>query len=89
MSLNVKATALTGAFFWGAGVFIITWWLIGFEGASGEVTWLGRMYRGYTVSPAGSIIGLAWGFIDGLVSGAIIAWLYNFFSARLEDSPKQ
>jgi len=71
------------------GVFIITWWLIGFEGATGEVTWLGRMYRGYTVSPQGSIIGLVWGFVDGLVSGAIIALLYNFFSARFGAAPRQ
>jgi len=89
MRLNVRAAALTGAFFWGMGVFIFTWWLIGFEGSTGEVTWLGRMYRGYTVSPAGSIIGFAWGFIDGLVSGAIIAWLYNFFSSRLEGTTRK
>jgi len=38
-----------------------------------------RLYCGDTISPLGSIIGLLWGLEDGIVSGAIVAWLYNFF----------
>ena len=83
MKLNIKAFALACGLIWGLGLFLLTWWLIAFEGATGEVTWIGRLYRGYTISPMGSVIGLIWALIDGLVGGAIFAWLYNFITARL------
>ena len=82
MKLNVKAFALTAGLLWGLGVFVLTWWIIMFEGNTGEVTFLGRLYRGYSISPMGSVIGLAWAMVDGLIGGAIFAWLYNFFTVR-------
>ena len=82
MKLNVKAFALTCGLILGFGLFELTWWIIFFEGATGEPTIIGRVYRGYTISPVGSIIGLIWGFVDGLIGGAIFAWLYNLISAR-------
>ncbi len=82
MKLNVKAFALTSSLVWGIGVFLCTWWIIAFDGASGEITVLGRLYRGYTISPEGSIIGLGWALADGLIGGAIFAWLYNLIAAR-------
>jgi hypothetical protein len=77
MKLDIKAFALTCSLIWGLGVFFLTWWIIAFDGATGEVTWLGRLYRGYEISPTGSLIGLIWALADGLVGGAIFAWLYN------------
>lgn len=77
MKLNIKAFALSCGLIWGLGLFFLTWWLIAFEGASDELTFIGRIYRGYTVTPLGSVIGLIWAFIDGTIDGAIFAWLYN------------
>jgi hypothetical protein len=77
MKLNVKAFALTAAILCGLGLFLLTWWIILFEGASGDKTLIGLVYRGYSISPLGSLIGLAWGFVDGLIGGVIFAWLYN------------
>ena len=82
MKLNVKALALTSGLIWGFGLFFMTWWIIFFEGATGEITLLGQLYRGYCISPVGSVIGLVWAFVDGLVGGAIFAWLYNLLSAK-------
>jgi hypothetical protein len=82
MKLNVKAVALTTAIICGIGIFLLTWWVIMFEGVSCKRTIIGLVYRGYNLSPLGSLIGLAWGFIDGLIGGAIFAWLYNFLVAR-------
>lgn len=82
MRLNVKAFALTGGLVWGIGLFFLTWWIIAFDGATGEPTLIGRLYRGYSISPAGSFIGLVWAFVDGLIIGAIFAWLYNLIAAR-------
>ena len=82
MKLNVKAFALTCAIIWGVGLFVITWWIIVFGGATGEPTFIGRVYLGYCISPLGSLIGLAWAFVDGLIGGAIFAWLYNLITTR-------
>jgi len=80
--LYVKAFALTCGLIWGFGVFFLTWWVILFEGSTGAITLLGHVYRGYSISPAGSLIGLVWAFFDGLVGGAIFAWLYNTLASR-------
>ncbi len=41
---------------------------------------IGSAYIGYAKSIEGSIIGGAWGFIDGFILGYISAWLYNRFT---------
>lgn len=77
MKLNIRAFAITCALIAGLGLFFVTWWIILFDGASGDVTFIGRIYRGYNISPLGSIFGLVWGFVDGLIGGFIFSWLYN------------
>jgi len=84
MKLNIKAFSLTCGLFAGLGLFLLTWWIILFDGSTTGLTFIGRIYRGYSISMTGSFIGLAWGFIDGLISGAIFAWLYNFLADRLK-----
>jgi len=78
MRLNVKAMALTAAILWGLGLFAITWWLI-ILGHGDVKIFFNRVYPGYQVTPLGSLIGLVWAFVDGLVCGAIFAWVYNVF----------
>jgi hypothetical protein len=82
MRLNVKAFALTTGIISGVGLFLLTWWIIAFEGSTGEMTLIGRLYRGYSISPLGSIVGLIWAFVDGLIFGAIFAGLYNLIATR-------
>ena len=89
MKLNVKALALTTGLFWGFGLLFITWWVILFDGATGDTTFIGRVYRGYNISLAGSLIGFLWAFFDGLVAGAIFAWIYNVFAGRFESKSTQ
>ncbi|MBX3388880.1 MAG: bacteriophage holin [Phycisphaeraceae bacterium] len=84
MRLNIKATALAFGLVWGLGIFVLAWWIMAFEGATGEITFIGHVYRGFNISPLGSVIGLAWGFADGAVGGLIFAWLYNLLVARFE-----
>jgi hypothetical protein len=82
MKLNVRAFALTAAIVWGIGVFLIPWWGI-LWGVRGEsVPLLGILYRGFTFTPLGSLIGLIWAFPDGLVVGLLFAWLYNRLTGR-------
>jgi hypothetical protein len=82
MRLNVKALGLTCAILWGLGIFVLTWWIIAFEGTSTQPNLLSQGYRGYTMTPIGSIIGLVWGFFDGLVGGVLFAWFYNKLACR-------
>lgn len=82
MRLDIKAFGLACGLFWGFGLFFVTWWIIAFFGASGELTLIGHIYHGYNISPLGSIFGLIWGLLDGFIGGIIFAWLYNFFVGR-------
>ena len=80
MKLDVKALALACGLFWGVGLFLITWWIIFFEGQAppdAPPPFIGLVYRGYSFTTVGSLIGFLWAFFDGLIGGAIFAWLYN------------
>ena len=77
MKLKPKALALSVGLVWGVNWFILTWWMILWEGVTHEVTLLGRWYRGFTVSPVGSLVALAYGFVDGFLLGLPVALLYN------------
>lgn len=89
MKLNVKAFALTCGILWGVAIFAMTWWLILFNEAVGEPTFIGRIYRGFTISPTGSLIGFGWGFFDALLGGAAFAWLYNKLATCCADQGSQ
>jgi hypothetical protein len=87
MKLDLRAFAITCSLVWGFGLFFLTWWIIMFDGPTGEVTLIGRLYRGYSISPTGSVIGLLWALADGFVGGAVFAWLYNWIVARSAARP--
>jgi len=86
MKLNVKALALASGLVWGLGLFLLTWWIIAFDGVTREPTLIGHVYRGFNISPMGSVIGLVWAFVDGTIGGAILAWLYNRIANSTQKS---
>lgn len=88
MRLNVRAFALACGILWGLLIFSLTWWVMLIWGAHGYLTRIGLVYLGYSLTPLGSVIGLIWGFVDGLICGAILAWLYNLIAAKSEGSEK-
>ena len=87
MKLNVKAVGIAFGLIWGFGLFVLTWWIIAFEGQTGEQTIIGMVYRGYNISAMGSVIGLIWGFVDGLIGGLIFACQYNCFARNKSQIP--
>ena len=89
MKLNVKAFAITFGLYWGFGLFFLTWWMILWNGASGDPTFIGKLYIGYSISPLGSIIGLIWALADGFVGGLIFAWLYNFILSKISGTKSE
>jgi len=82
MKLNIKAFALAGAVMWGSAVLLGTWWIIILDGPQEGVPFLASIYRGYAITPIGSLVGFAWALVDGLIGGAIFAWIYNKVAAR-------
>ncbi len=89
MRLNVLALGLAFGLIWGLGLFLLTWWVIVFEGfnaAAEHETIIALVYRGYSITAAGSVIGLILAFFDGLIGGVIFAWLYNLLAGRFTRS---
>jgi hypothetical protein len=85
MKLDVRAFALTCGLIWGFGLLLITLWIVMFEGqapADGPSPFLGLIYRGYRLNVVGAFIGLGWAFVDGLIGGAIFAWIYNLLRRK-------
>lgn len=89
MKLNIKSFALAFGVIWGANWFIVAWWMMAFDGITHEPTFLGQMYRGFNLSPLGSLVALGYGFIDGFMLGLLIALLYNWFSSRQKSTSDQ
>ncbi len=87
MKLNIKAFAITMGIVWGLVVFLYTWWII-VQGSylnlelPTEKVFLEYLYPFYAITPAGSIIGLLYGVVDGLIVGSGTAWLYNLFVSK-------
>jgi hypothetical protein len=83
MKLSVKGLALASGILWG-------WAMLGTGLAN--LIWAGygqqflqtmsSVYPGYhaTRSVAEVIVGTLYGFVDGLIAGAVFAWLYNQFA---------
>ena len=79
MKLNVKALALAAGITCGVAIFLLTFWFLIFGYPGNTLQLLSKVYLGYSVTWYGAFIGLIWGFIDGLIFGGFIAWIYNKF----------
>jgi hypothetical protein len=77
MRLNVAAFGLAGGILWSAGMFVLTWLGISGYGSLNAASIAKAYYVGYSVSPAGSIIGAIYGFFDAGMGCALLALLYN------------
>jgi len=66
---------------WGAAIFVTTWisYYTGYGRGFLEALAV-SIYPGYSITPAGSFLGLAYGFADLFVAGFLVGWLYNRFS---------
>ncbi len=76
---------------WGISIFITTWlsYYSGYGRLFLEVL-AGSIYPGYSITPIGSFVGLVYGFVDGLVSGSIIAMIYNkLIDGKVRDGGKE
>lgn len=78
MKLKPIALGISLGTVWGSALFITTWlsYFTGYGKSFLEVIAV-SIYPGYTISPLGSFLGLFYGFIDFMIVGTLIGWIYN------------
>ena len=85
MKLNAKAFALTAGIFWGLALLILTVVSVATGGYGSQfLALISDIYPGYEVSYTGGLIGLVYGFLDGVIGCYIFAWLYNLLTDKLK-----
>lgn len=73
--LGVAIGVLSAAYIFLAAIFAMFGWGVP------VVDLIGSFYIGYGPTIFGAIIGAIWAFVDGLVCGAVIAWIYNMVAS--------
>jgi len=83
MKFSVKGLALASAILWGVAMLVmglanLIWNSYGQQ----FLQTMASVYPGYhaTRSVAEVIVGTLYGCVDGLIGGAVFAWLYNQFA---------
>ena len=90
MKLSIKGLALATGILWGAALLLVALghhFLNGYGGAFLES--VSSIYPGYKVGGGvgAAVIVAAYGLVDGMIAGAILAWLYNLSSAPRVKAP--
>lgn len=76
--LSVCNLAMALGLVWGISMFFLGLVDMTFHLGTPIVSALGSLYLGYKATFVGSLIGLAWGFLDGYIGGLFIALFYNW-----------
>jgi hypothetical protein len=85
MKLRIQAFGLATGIVMGLFVFLLT--LVSLWFGRGEtIDALVVPFPGFSRSIGGAIVGLIWGFVDGFIGGALLAWLYNRFADKAPAS---
>ena len=81
--LNARVVGLVLGLLFGLGIFVATNWLVikGGDRVGPHLQLLSQYFIGYRVTFLGSLIGAAYGFAVGTLSGALIGWIYNKIAA--------
>lgn len=81
MKLDIKAMGIAIGAVWSFGV-VLMGLLAAYTGlGKAFVDILGSCYIGYAPTLTGSLIGGVWAFVDGGITGVLIAFVYNKFAS--------
>jgi hypothetical protein len=77
--LNAMVTGVVTGLLAGLAVFVATNWLVlkGGRVVGPHLGLLGQYFIGYRVTFVGSMVGFAWAFAVGFLTGAAVVWIYN------------
>ena len=84
--LDAVSLGLAFGIMWALGVFILGMMAAVADWGTEIVILISSAYLGFGPTFVGSLIGAAWGFVDGCVGAMLIAWLYNVILARRQAS---
>jgi len=87
MKLEIRAAALTAGLLWGGlGLFGVGFLHMIWPGyGEAFLQFAASLYPGYNAGPGIGqlLLGTVYGFVDGAIIGAILAWLYNRLARQL------
>jgi hypothetical protein len=77
MRLRVLPLGIAFGLLSGLCMLVFAWaaWRFGY--GTGFMLQYASIYPGYTSTLVGGIAGFAWGFFEGFICGALLAWFYN------------
>jgi hypothetical protein len=79
LRLNGWITGMVFGILSGLLIFVATIWLVikGGPVVGPHLGLLSQFFFGYSVTVAGSFIGMGYGLLMGFIAGWVIAWIYN------------
>lgn len=80
--VNPKSLGLAGGVLWAAVMFFGTLIAWGTGYFTPFYEFWASIYPWYSVTPLGSVLGLIYGFLDGLIGLFVFGWLYNWFDKK-------
>ncbi len=83
MKLSIKSLTISAALLWGLSFFVVSvinllWPPYG----KAFLELMSSLYPGYKAvgTFGGAVVGTLYALVDGAISGALFAWLYNVFA---------
>ena len=75
--LHAPSLGFAFGILWGASLILLALLVMFWGWGTPLLDLFGSVYIGYKATFTGILLGAAWGFVDGFISGVVIAWLYN------------
>jgi hypothetical protein len=79
-TLSPLRLGIAGGIIWSVSMFICTILAINIGYSEKLLEVMVGIYPGYSISAAGAVLGLVYGFIDGFAGFFLLAWIYNKLS---------
>lgn len=83
VDLDAKRLVLAGGIVWGLTIFGTNLFSVITGYATIFLNMYASLYPGYTVSPAGSVVGLVYAFSRSFAGLYVFAWLYNWLEKKI------
>ncbi|MCL4558870.1 MAG: hypothetical protein M1491_09675 [Deltaproteobacteria bacterium] len=78
--LKKNAYGLAWGLLTGVGLFLVTNYIVLLHHGGGTLVKIDQVYRGYSITFGGSLLGLIYGFVTGYIVGWFMALFYNIFA---------
>lgn len=75
--LHVTKLGIAFGVAWALLTLLAGWLAAGLDWGVEFIHLVGTVYRGYAPTFIGGVVGAIWGFANGFLWGAVIAWVYN------------